>query len=70
MSPKLPLVHRPEAVSRPRSRKGNPNEASGPVELRIQKSKFREVRAPIIYAGEEEMAQTEKMHSRNLLKSG
>lgn len=48
MSATIALALCPEAASRLWSRKGNPKKPSGQAELRIQRSKFREARDPII----------------------
>lgn len=48
VSATIALALCPEAASRLWSRKGNPKKPSGQAELRIQRSKFREARDPII----------------------
>lgn len=45
---KIALASCPEALFRPGSRKGNPNKPRGSAELRTQRPKVREARAPVI----------------------
>ena len=65
VNPKIALAQCPEAVSRPWSGKGSPNNPSGPVKLRIQRSNFREVMEPIICR---EVLERKKAHRQSSLQ--